>query len=205
MNYVYLKEQAKANISGNIGTFLLMYITIYGISALLAVIPAAGSVLSFAADSIFGISLTLIFLALATGIQPKYTDMFEIFKNTRLCGNAILLEILTTFFTFLWLLLLIVPGIIKALSYSMAPFILAENDCLITPTEAIHESMRIMEGHKSDLFVLTLSFIGWWLLSIITCGVALIYVAPYYRATLTEFYNSIKDGPKPAEQTVINS
>ena len=75
----------------------------------------------------------------------------------------------------------------------MAPFILAENDVLITPSEAIAESERIMKGHKTELFTLMLSFIGWWLLTIITCGIASIYVMPYYTATLTNFYNSIKD------------
>lgn len=200
MNYYEFKENAKHQISGNIGVFLLMYIAIYVIVGLLGIIPAVGPVLGFVAESVLGISMTLIFLALANGIVPEFTDLFEIFKNTRLCGNAILLNIITGIFVFLWSLLLVVPGIIKALSYSMAPYILAENDCLLTPSEALKESMRIMDGHKMDLFMFSLSFIGWWLLVIVTCGIASIYVAPYYTAAMTNFYNAIKD--KPENNTV---
>lgn len=193
MNIYTLKENAKQQISGNIGIFLLMYLVIYVITALASLIPVVGSVLGFVSEAVFSVSLITVFLTLANGITPQFTDIFGIFNNSRLCGNAILLTILTTLYTFLWSLLLIVPGIIKGLSYSMAPFILAENDVLITPSEAIAESERIMKGHKTELFTLMLSFIGWWLLTIITCGIASIYVMPYYTSTLTNFYNSIKD------------
>lgn len=193
MDRINLKEKAKQQISGNIGVFLLMYIVITAIILLLGVIPAAGGLLSFVAAAIFEMQYIIIFLALSNGIQPEFKNLFDIFSNSRLCGNAILLYILTSVFTFLWSLLLFVPGVIKALSYSMAPYILAENEYYMSPQDAIKESMRIMEGHKMDLFILELSFIGWFLLTSITCGIAGIYVIPYYQATLTNFYKEIKD------------
>lgn len=193
MNRTALKENAKQQISGNLGALLLMCLCAGAISMLLNLIPAAGSILSFVASALFEMQFIITFLALSNGIQPEFMNLFDIFKNSKLCGNAILLQIMIAFFTFLWSLLLIVPGIIKALSYSMAPFILTENEYYMTPQDALKESMRIMDGHKADLFVLQLSFLGWYLLTVITCGIAGIYALPYYRATLTGFYNEIKN------------
>lgn len=193
MDRINLKETAKQQISGNLGVFLLMSIVITAITLLLSVIPAAGGLLAFVAGAILEMQFIIIFLALSNGILPEFKNLFDIFSNSRLCGNAILLYILMSVFTFLWSLLLFVPGIIKALSYSMAPYILAENEYYMSPQDAIKESMRIMEGHKMDLFILELSFIGWFLLTSVTCGIAGIYVIPYYQATLTNFYKEIKD------------
>lgn len=88
-------------------------------------------------------------------------------------------------------MLLVIPGIIKGLSYSMATYILADHPEM-TARQALNESKRIMDGHKMDLFLLELSFIGWLLLVGITCGIAIIYVGPYMNATMVNFYNSIK-------------
>ena len=74
----------------------------------------------------------------------------------------------------------------------MAPYILIDNPDM-TGEEAICESMRMMDGHKMDLFLLFLSFIGWFLLVVITFGIAGIWVYPYFYATLTNFYLSVKE------------
>ena len=89
-------------------------------------------------------------------------------------------------------LLLIIPGIVKAFSYAMAPYILADNPEL-TARESLNESKRIMDGHKFDLFVLQLSFFWWYILGSITFGIAYVYVIPYINATTANFYNSIKE------------
>ncbi|MBO5059928.1 MAG: DUF975 family protein [Clostridia bacterium] len=196
MDRIKLKELAKQQISGQLGVFLLIYIAVVVISSILGLIPAVGTLLSFVAGSLFQIQIIIIFLALSRGIFPEFKDLFDIFKNSRLCGNAVIVNILISVFTFLWSLLLIVPGIIKGLSYSMAPYILAENEYYMSPQDAIKESMRIMEGHKMELFVLELSFVGWFLLCSVTCGIAGIYVFPYHQATLANFYNEIKDRPQ---------
>ena len=80
----------------------------------------------------------------------------------------------------------------------MAPFILADNPNL-TSSEALSESIRIMDGHKFDLFVLQLSFFLWYILGAITFGIAYVYVVPYYEATMVNFYNEIKDKKIEAE------
>ncbi|EOD01714.1 Integral membrane protein [Caldisalinibacter kiritimatiensis] len=61
----------------------------------------------------------------------------------------------------------------------------------IGPLEAISQSIEMMDGHKMRLFVLVLSFIGWFLLGIITFGIGLIWVIPYYRTTIANFYQDL--------------
>ncbi len=94
-------------------------------------------------------------------------------------------------YTFLWSLLLIVPGIIAALGYSMTFFILSENP-RIGAQDALTASKNMMMGHKGELFGLFISFIGWWLLCLVTFGIALIYVLPYFDCALTVFYQNLK-------------
>jgi len=193
MDRVQIKELAKRQINGQLGIFLLIYLIIYGISFLTS---SLSPVVVYILGIILEISLCSIYLKLADGIEPKVMDLFEIFKNGKLCLNGILLYVLITVFTFLWSILLIVPGIIKFFSYSMAPLILVENEYYMTPMDAIRESQRIMNGHKMELFVLTLSFIGWIFLAAFTCGVLVIYIEPYMNMSLINFYNSIKDKPE---------
>ena len=96
-------------------------------------------------------------------------------------------------FIFLWSLLLIVPGIIKAISYWMTPYILAECPN-VAPDEALKLSMRMTQGHKGEIFVMFLSFIGWLLLSALTCGILyLFYVGPYMNTSLAGLYLELKN------------
>lgn len=96
-------------------------------------------------------------------------------------------------FTFLWSLLFIIPGIIKSFSYAMTPYILA--DCPnVKATDALKLSMRIMSGHKWELFVFYLSYIGWGILSCLTLGLlALFYVAPYMNSSLAVYYLEVRE------------
>ena len=91
----------------------------------------------------------------------------------------------------LWSFLLIIPGIIKSFSYAMTPYILEENPEL-SITESIHRSRMMMRGHKYDLFWLYLSFIGWGILSILTLGIGLLWLAPYMETAQAAFYEDVK-------------
>ena len=91
----------------------------------------------------------------------------------------------------LWSFLLIIPGIIKAFSYAMTPFILDENPEL-GASEAIHRSRMMMKNHKFDLFWLYLSFIGWFLLCCITCGIGFLWLTPYIDTAKAAFYEEVK-------------
>ena len=88
---------------------------------------------------------------------------------------------------FLWSLLLIIPGIIKAYAYSMVPYILADNPN-IGVKKAIALSNEMTRGHKFDMFILDLSFIGWYLLGTLALGIGILFVLPYDNATKAELY-----------------
>ena len=92
---------------------------------------------------------------------------------------------------FLWFLLLIVPGIVAALSYSMTFYILADEPD-INAKEALEKSKIMMDGHKMDLFLLGLSFIGWALLCILTLGIGLLWLIPYMNVSAAKFYQDRK-------------
>ena len=188
MTRVELKNKAKEQIKGRIGVLFLILLIIAIIGVGSSFVPIIGWFATIIIMPAFNISLCMIFLNLTKGNDISVGDIFKGFNIT---GKAVWLSIMTNFFIFLWSLLLVVPGIIKSFSYSMAPFILADNPEL-TAREALSESIEIMYGHKFDLFVLLLSFLGWMLLSAITFGIAYIYVIPYMSATVTNFYNEIK-------------
>ena len=98
---------------------------------------------------------------------------------------------------FLWSLLLIVPGIIKAFSYAMTPYIMVEHP-EYSASEAINASCELMRGHKWELFCLYLSFIGWAFLSVITCCIGFFWLEPYISVSQAAFYKDLKNG-KAAE------
>lgn len=92
-----------------------------------------------------------------------------------------------------WVIILIpalIPAFIKSLSYSMTPFILYDNTEM--GTKAIDLSMKMMKGHKMELFILYLTFIGWGILCIFTLGIGYFWFAPYMNASLAEFYEEVK-------------
>jgi len=88
----------------------------------------------------------------------------------------------------LWSLLLVIPGIIKGLSYYFTANILA--DCPeVGAREALKLSMRITQGHKMDIFIFILSWIGWMMLSALTLGILyVVYVGPYWATSDAGLY-----------------
>lgn len=122
--------------------------------------------------------------------KAKISELISGFKNN--FSNIVVAMFLKDIFTCLWTLLFVIPGIVKAYSYSMVPFILAENPEL-QPMEAIAKSKEMMDGYKWQTFVLDLSFIGWEILSACTLGlVGLLYANPYYFQTKAELYECLK-------------
>lgn len=189
MTRAELKFLAKEQIKGNIGTLFLINLIIVAISFLCSYIPYVGSIAStFVISPAFSISLMMIYLGLANGTKATVGAAFEGFKHFWISFKT---TFLVGLFTALWSMLLVIPGIIKSISYSQAMYIIAE-DPEIGAREAINRSKAMMDGHKMDFFVLGLSFIGWNLLACLTFGILYIWLIPYMQATLTNFYNSIK-------------
>lgn len=98
---------------------------------------------------------------------------------------------LVGFKTFLWCLLLFIPGIIMSFAYAMTPYILEENPEL-SAWEASALSRKMMKGHKFDLFFLRLSFIGWSLLCLLTLGIGFLWLIPYQSTTVAGFWEDVK-------------
>lgn len=192
MNREQLKTMAKQQIKGNIGILFLIMLIISLISgvagAVLSLVPGGSVIASVIITPAFSLSLVTVYLNLAKGKKPEVADTFEGFKDF---WSAFKVTFLVGLYTFLWTLLFIIPGIIKAYSYSMSLYILAENKGK-PAKECIKESMLMMDGHKMEFFVLELSFILWHLLGIITLGIAYIWIVPYISATTINFYNSIR-------------
>ena len=128
--------------------------------------------------------------------NPGLSEIFQGFKGNYL--NVVKIMLIMELKIMLWLLLLVVPGIIKAYEYSMIPFLLAENPN-ITTDEAFSLSKQMTTGQKMDLFVLDLSFLGWYFLGFLCFGIGALFVKPYDVATFTEVYLILKESVKKDE------
>lgn len=93
--------------------------------------------------------------------------------------------------TWLWSLLLFIPGIIKSLSYLMMFWVISENPG-ISVRKAMNISKIMTAGHKGELFCLFISFFGWFLLCCLSCGIGFIWLCPYVLTTLTNAYYDLK-------------
>lgn len=198
INRLELKTLAKEQIKGNIGILFVIMLIACGISVAASYIPIIGLFATFVLAPAFELSIMMIYLDMTRGIKPVVSRVFDGFYDL---WSVVKLYLLSGLFITLWSLLFVIPGIIKAFSYSMAPFILAENKGM-SALEAIRRSRAMMEGHKMDAFVLYLSFIGWFILIYVTFGLAAIWASPYIIATYANFYNRIKGEVSTPSETV---
>lgn len=146
-----------------------------------------GSLISFILMGPVTLGVSGFFLKLIRHEGAGIGDMFGGFK---FFIQAFVLNFLITLFTLLWSLLLIIPGIIAALRYSMSYYIMKDNPQL-TAFEALNQSKRLMVGFKFELFGLYLSFIGWFLLGVFTLGIAFFWVTPYFETAKANFYQDL--------------
>ncbi|WP_277630588.1 DUF975 family protein [Atopococcus tabaci] len=126
-------------------------------------------------------------------------DAFRVFSKQYFLP-VFFIYFLTSVFTFLWGLLLVIPGIIKAIAYSQAYFIYKDHvdrpdPQPISALNCITESRMLMDGHKMRYFTLQLSYLGWILVGALTLGIGFLWINPYITATNTAFYNDLVHGP----------
>lgn len=127
------------------------------------------------------------FFILNQTAQPGIGTLLDGFRSGHYV-NIVLTMFLRDLFTALWSLLLVVPGIVKHYEYLMVPYIIAENPAM-DYKEAFQISKQMMDGEKMEAFIMDLSFLGWYLLSAVTCGLlAIFYVNPYVQASFVEMY-----------------
>jgi uncharacterized membrane protein len=119
--------------------------------------------------------------------DPQFKDLFSEFDRF---GDGLCMRILLTIYTFLWSLLLVIPGIIATYSYSMTPYIMIEHP-EIGVNEAIRRSKQLMKGNKWRLFCLQLSFIGWYFLASLFFGIGYLWVNPYTESAKAAFYRDL--------------
>jgi uncharacterized membrane protein len=123
--------------------------------------------------------------------RSKHAQIEDLFDGFRHFEHSLVLYIVRTLFIVLWSLLLIVPGIVAALRYSMAMYILHDNPEL-TGMDALRRSKDLTKGYKGRLFGLYLSFIGWAILCIFTLGIGYLWLVPYIKVAEANFYEGLK-------------
>ena len=130
-------------------------------------------------------------------INDKKHELKDIFSYSNDYVRIVLTGLLQTIFIFLWSLLFVIPGIIKAYAYSLVKYLLADDKYKeLSYTEIIKKSEEMMKGHKMEYFMLQLSFIGWHLLAIFTIGLLEIWIIPYQKTAETKFMMDLKENYK---------
>ena len=205
-----LRAQARERLEGQWGTFVLMTFLMLVIQTILQIPGYIGSLLEvlspenvLASLSFSNISniLSLLALPLSWGLTVSLLrnhreesvdleNLFDGFRGGRYTRVFCAL-FLVNLFTFLWALLLIIPGIMKAFSYALTPYIIMDEPEL-TARQAITRSCEIMEGRRWKLFCLYLSFIGWGILSVLTFGIGFLWLLPYMNASFAAFYEDAR-------------
>lgn len=215
MNRALLKQDAKnamsaANPHPVLTTLVFMVVSIavtLVVNIVSGIFGFTGALLDSEAVSVFGgfvsVIVSLLITLLLSAVQFGYvvyslkvfkhedTGINELFAYFPMLLKIIGLTLWMELFIMLWSCLCIIPGIIAGLRYSQAFFILAENpDKGIR--ECVNESKELMSGRLWEFFVLQLSFILWLLLTMVTCGLAGLYVQPYMQITYAGYYLSLK-------------
>lgn len=147
-----------------------------------------GSLLSFVLSGPITLGVSSYFLKLIRNEGPIIENIFGGFK---FFIKSFVLNLLIKLFTVLWTLLLIIPGIIASLRYSMAYYIMFDNPEL-SAFEALDRSKLMMVGFKFGLFKLWCSYLGWFILGVLTLGIAFLWINPYYETGKTNFYQDLK-------------
>jgi len=204
MNRVELKEKAKQSLQGKYKETILMFLIFFGVNFAAGFgIGFLGALLNLSENTInlFADVASIVLSGLLTfGYMSYFLKLSrdeevtkdELFAKTDLLVPYIVLSVLIALFTSLWTLLLIIPGIIAAINYSQAYYIVLDNPEL-KPMEAISKSKEMMNGHKMDYFILNLSFLGWIIAGIFTLGILYFWLIPYMNVTNANFYNYLKE------------
>lgn len=201
MNTAELKSKAKEQIRGKwavaIGTVLIANIILeldigYKTASELGIEGLSYSLdlITLLLGGVISVGLCRFLLDMATKREePRFNTLFSSFD---IYLKTLGLNLLITLAVLVGTLLFIVPGIIVYLMFSQVFYILSE-DPSKSITQCINESVNLMNGHKWELFYLKLTFIGWWLLALVTLGIAALWVSPYQKLTEANFYLYLKN------------
>ncbi len=196
-----LRREARAALEGNWLMSAVAGLIYMAIACVCSAIPMVGWILSIVVGLPISWGLYIMFYQLYR--DRKLPSLDSLFIGFQDFGRILGTMLLTNVYTFLWTLLLIVPGVIKACSYAMTPYILREHPEL-SYNAAIEKSMAMMEGHKMKFFLLCLSFIGWAILCMLTLGIGYLFLMPYMYTSMAAFYEDLKaQTANASEETVV--
>ena len=150
--------------------------------------PFITTLIELVVSAILDVAAISVYLKMSRSPEPvSFSDFIEGFNNWARAALGILWQFL---WTFLWMLLFIIPGIIKSIAYSQMFYIIAEYKD-VSVTKALRISIEITKGHKWDLFVMYLSFLGWAILSVFTLGILCFWLYPYMNMTYVNAYHAL--------------
>ncbi|MBO4989355.1 MAG: DUF975 family protein [Clostridia bacterium] len=193
MTRIEIKEKAKAQLGGKI--FGSKWLIALVVDLIVTVILGAGAgvtlgLLIIVLTGVMNYGHAYVYLKNARdGEQMEIGDVFKGFNSD--FGDLFLLGFMQSLFIALWSILLVVPGIVKSYSYAMAYYLKVDHPEM-NWKDCITESRNLMQGHKWELFVLDLSFIGWYIVGALCLGVGTLWVSPYHNSARALFYESIK-------------
>lgn len=121
----------------------------------------------------------------------KWKVLFSGFNSVKIFFKQVGVVVLNTILCALWTILLVVPGIIKGLAYSMYPYVLRDEPDL-SVWQTLKKSEAIMKGYKGKLFLMYLSFVGWFILGAFTFGILYIWLTPYIMTSTVKFYDDVR-------------
>lgn len=219
MNRAEIKQDAKHILNSHFSFYFLLFLPVLLIELIGGIVYYWNSSDTPKPSDVYGSLILWMASLLAVGVYFVCVDAFRqkltydnplrksltIFNNGDYFLGTLLIGILTGIFTFLWTLLLIVPGIIKSFSYSQSFFIYRDaidRGERMSYLDAITRSRELMDGHKMDYFVMVLSFIGWDLLVLVTLGIAAIWVQPYMGLSFANFYNELANQHDAAPELI---
>lgn len=198
MDRLKIKAKAKSMINSKLFDLWKPMIYIIGIEIIFGIIiNAMGVEPNSSFEAILNLIVSFLMAPLSIGVyiymlkfvrNKRYSiqDIFSQFKNFI---SIILITFLVGFFVTLWSVLLLIPGIIAALGYSMVSYLIADGSLDVWGT--LKESQEMMKGYKWDYFIFNLSFLGWIILGMLTFGIAFIYVIPYINIANTLYYEEL--------------
>lgn len=184
-----IKDSALKKLENNWGQYVgitLVYFVLLGVITAASKINPLGAILNLAIIPISW-GLAIIFLKAFRGTKSSLSNLFDGFQDF---SRVFLTLFLQGLYILLWTLLLVIPGIVKGISYSMTAFVLADNPELKYDA-AITRSSQLMKGHKMQYFRFALSFIGWYLLAALTLGIGFLWLIPYFNTAKAAFYHEL--------------
>jgi len=176
--------------------FLVFYLIVFPPTI---IFPVVGQFYNQTIGSFFSIVVSIIAGPFVLGfvgyfikrVRDEEISIGNIFSGFKRFIPSVMLMFFMYLFICLWSILLVIPGLIKAFSYSMAFFIMYD-DPEIKPLEALKKSQKMMKGYKGKLFILFLSFFGWIILTAFTMGIGYLWLAPYVYLSVANFYENLK-------------